>query len=483
MSLSAVKPEINIFIHRRDLRIIDNVSLNAISNDTTTPLLHIFIFNPLQCDPKLNPFYNKNAIEFMVDSILSLQDALKGHLYCFRGQGDDTKVLNSISNVFNVKAISFNKDITPFARGRDESIKQWAESHGIRVIALEDYTLFHMNTILNQSNKPYEVFTPFYKNCLARLAKQSITVMKQRPYSPYKLSSPYFEKIKQQGASVLKSTELDTFYQNKPNPNLKVRGGRERALQILSKIKRKEYKAYDIERNIPYLDKTTKLAAYIKFGCISIREAFNAFKKSYGLQHGLVRELFWREFYAHATWHFPNVLDKRDPYKKIGLSLKWSTDETRRKAVMEGRTGIPLIDAAIRELLATGWMNNRLRMVVASFITKDLMMDWRIFERDLFARHLIDYDPSVNAHSWQGMAGVGIDAPPYWRIINPWRQAKLYDSDCKYIKTWVPELASLPASSILTSGSVGVSGYLAPIVDHNRQVQIFVTKWKRKLFK
>jgi deoxyribodipyrimidine photo-lyase len=258
------------------------------------------------------------------------------------------------------------------------------------------------------------------------------------------------------------------------NLNLKVNGGRQNALLILQDVESGSYRNYDISKNFPYKDATTKLSAYIKFGCVSIREVYNSFKTTYGLRHGITRELFWREFYAHSTWHFPYVLSGKSfkPYK-----VKWSYKQEWYDSIIAAKTGIPIIDAAIRELKTTGYINNRLRMIIASFITKDLAMDWRVFERDLFAKYLVDYDPSTNCHSWQGMASVGISCDPYWRIMNPWRQMQQFDPDNKYILQWIPELANVDISNLRKQKN-SLPNYPAPMVDHDIQVQKYLNKWR-----
>ena len=313
-----------------------------------------------------------------------------------------------------------------------------------------------MGSILSGSGTSYQVFTPFYTKCLS--LQETIKVNSKFPYVVFHTKPP----------GALKN--IDQYY--KTNPHLKVIGGRENALAIL-KLKA-AFKNYDLNRDFPYMDKTTKLGAYIKFGCISIREAFHAFKPV----TGLLRELLFREYYSHATWWHPQVLSGKS-FKHI--NIKWNalhTSTIYHACIMNAKTGFPIIDAAIRELFLTGWMNNRLRMIVASFITKDLMLDWHVYERKLFAKHLVDYDPSVNCHSWQGAAGVGIDTSPYWRVMNPWRQTEKFDKDCRYIKKYLPELADVPAEDILawrTQKPLYNSVYLSPMVDHEVQVKKYLS--------
>ena len=454
------KTDINIIIHRRDYRTDDNAALNKLVNKyPEIPVMHIFIFNPKQIEPSRNPYFNNNCVEFMVQSLKQLKSELNDALYFF--YGIDTDVLKKLISKYRVIAVAWNLDYTPFARSRDTYLQNWCTQIGIETVTAEDYSLFSMNSIKNNNKKPYVVYTPFYRKCLAQYEEiqkpnyKNYTVFACKPCSSLK--------------------NIDVFYQN-TNLQLKVKGGRDHALAILEKIRKGEYRNYDHFRDFPSLDKTTKLSAYIKFGCVSIREVFYALKESYGIHHGLIRELLWREFYAHLTWHFPELLSGKS-YKDI--PFQWESNKTFYDQVMNAKTGYPIVDAAIRELLQTGWMNNRLRMVVASFITKDLALDWRIFERDLFARHLVDYDPSTNCHSWQGMASVGVDATPYWRIINPFIQTKKFDNECKYIKKYVPELAHVPADQILSwRTQQPLHNYPLPMVDHDEQVKKYLQKWQ-----
>lgn len=447
-----VKSSINVFIHRRDHRIIDNLGLQLLLSVSDKPVLHVFIFNPEQIEKRKNKYYNKNCIEFMMQSLKSLDDDLRGRLQYF--YGTDEEAIRSIQSEHRIETVAWNSDYTPFARARDADLKKFCASLQIKTAVAEDYSLFPMGSILTKGGKgPYKVFTPFYNECL-RKGQHHVTMIPEKKRHRHVIAKPF------------KSFDLKPF-QVEANPNLEVHGGRRLALQRLRRVSQGSYKKYDKERDFVGLDGTTKLAAYIKFGCISIREAFATFKESGS--KGLVRELLWREFYAHATWHFPHVLQGK-PFK--GPAIRWSSNKQWYNAVMEGRTGFPIIDASIRHLLATGWMNNRARMIVASFITKDLAMDWQLFERDLFGRHLVDYDPSTNCHSWQGMASVGIDALPYWRVFNPWIQQKKYDKDCEYIKKWVPELANMSPSSIhkWNLNTKQSHEYVRPIIDHATQV-------------
>lgn len=453
-----MKPEANVFIHRRDFRVQDNTALlSLIERYPEVPVLHCFFFNPAQIDPQKNKFYNKNCVEFMVQGLKSLRDQLEGHLYFF--YGPDASCLQGIMKGCTINAVAWNSDYTPFARSRDKDLAGFLDSKGIEHIEGQDYTLFPVGYI-----KPYYVYTPFYKRCL-KLAEHIRPPEEVRRHKVF--DRPLAGTVK----------DIDRFY-GEPNLFLRSKGGREEALAILKRARAGAFKSYDNVRDYPAKDGTTHLSAYIKFGCVSIREVFECFRRHCGLRHGLVRELLWREFYAHATWQNPRVLGGK-PFKPV--KLRWEKRPAWHSAIMKGRTGFPLVDAAIRELLATGWMGNRVRMVVASFITKDLALDWRTYERELFGRHLIDYDPSTNCHSWQGIASVGIDSAPYWRVMNPWRQLERFDPECTYVKRWVPELAGVDPHKIREwrlYSKESIARYPAPIVDHEERVKRYLAMWK-----
>ena len=229
----------------------------------------------------------------------------------------------------------------------------------------------------------------------------------------------------------------------KINSNILVNGGIKLAkLRLLTAVKNQ--KNYDNTRDF-FECKTTHLSAYIKFGCISIRDVYHAFKNKFGLEHGLIRELIWREFFAHVLYGYPEVVGKS--YQPKYRNLKWSNSEKNIDSWKKGLTGFPMVDACMRELNTTGYMHNRGRMTTASFLIKTLLIDWRIGEQ-YFAQQLTDYDIASNNGNWQGISGTGVDMKPYFRDMNPWIQSSKFDKDAKYIKKWVPELENVNASDI-----------------------------------
>lgn len=455
------KDTINIFIFRRDLRFEDNSCLNLLHEmDPNTKILYIFIFNPEQINPNKNEYYSKNCVEFMIQSLHYLNNSLNNNLNYFEGK--DLEILDKLLNIYNINYIGCNLDFTPYSRKRNEIIDIWCKQKKIKYITSEDYTLFPMKIILNLSNKPYEVFTPFYKKCL--------TIIKDIHECVYKKHNSIKIKVI---SDLIIVKNIDKYYNNEPNYKLAVKGGRSNALNIIVKG---EFKNYDKNRNYPSLDGTTKLSAYLKFGCISIREFFYIIKKKYGINHGLIRELIWREFYANITWNFPRVLQGQIKGSNMAFKLKyndipWKYDEIKWNALITGHTGYPLVDAGIRCLISTGWTHNRCRMIIASFAAKDLMIPPNNFER-WFATKLVDYDCSSNSGGVQWCYSIGCDSQPFYRIFNPFLQSKRFDQKAEYIKKWIPELKNIPAS-IIHNWDIEFKNYkhinYIPIINHKEQ--------------
>ena len=473
-----------VFIFRRDLRIQDNTALSLLAHEfPDAVLLPVFIFNPKQIDPKRNPYYSAHAVKFMIECLEELHRNVQG-LCAF--YGDDEKVIKSILQQFpRIQAVAWNQDITAYAKERDLCITQLCQKHGKRVIVnrddLPEYTLYPP-PLLTASGTPYEVFTPFYKRCLTSLPS---------PRIPMKHIMPFVGVFNTQGLRMKNQVDIKAFMPK--NMINDIHGGREAALAILKRISNKEFAHYDKERDIPHNPKTTRLSAYMKFGCVSCREVYDECVKAYGINHGLVRELIWREFYAHIAIEHPQIMQQTNNTANHALKKRYNLLQWRGEDAMgwhewcEGRTGFPLVDAAMRCMNATGWMHNRLRMVVASFLTKDLRIDWRLGER-YFASRLTDFDPASNSGGWQWVAGVGADAQPYYRIFNPWLQSKKYDPECLFIKQWLPALSDIANTDIhewhashIKYPSITQRLYPKPIVDHAKAAKGTLAWYKKHL--
>ena len=235
-----------------------------------------------------------------------------------------------------------------------------------------------------------------------------------------------------------------------------------------------------MKKEIFFKEKTTHLSAYIKFGCVSIREVYHLFKNKFGIEHGLIRELIWREFFAHVLYAYPEVVGQS--YQPKYRNLEWENKKDYFNKWKRGETGVPLVDACMREMNSTGYMHNRGRMTVASFLIKSLLIDWRWGEK-YFATQLTDYDLASNNGNWQGISGTGVDMKPYFRDMNPWLQSKKFDNDTSYIKKWVPELQSVKPSDIhewhTSYKKYTDVKYPQPIVDYFKRKDKMISMYKK----
>ena len=440
----------NIFIFRRDLRLKDNISLNyAISNFEN--IIPIFIFTPEQISSK-NKFKSDNAIQFMIESLNELDSDLKKYgskLHIFKGK--NSSVLTKIFKELDIENVIFNMDYTPYALKRDNEIKKLCESKKINCIIHEDYLLAPIGSMLKSDGEPYTVFTPFKNNGF-----------KQKIDKPSKIKAK----------NLVKTNKLNTvdYIKHNINDNLLVRGGRKNGVKQLNKIK--DQKKYNTNRNTLSIE-TSLLSAYIKFGCISIREVYWKVKEKLGTSNSLLSQLFWREFYFYIAYYFPQVLKGKNYNEKYN-GINWNKSKSKFDKWCKGETGYPVVDAGMREMNETGYMHNRARLITSNFLNRMLGMDWREGEK-YFATMLTDYDPAVNNGNWQWIASTGTDPKPYFqRLFNPIIQSEKFDKNADYIKKWIPELKDVPAKDIHKWESkykdydVKELGYFEPIVEYKK---------------
>lgn len=454
-----------LFLFRRDLRTYDNLAFhNAVllSHKLKFPIIPIFIFNHIQL---FSQFSSHNSIQFMLESLNDLNSSLNKKLTCFykKNMKNDLDILNNL----NISHIFFNSDLTPFAKQRDNIILEWANIQKIEVHTYEDYSLHPANTVLSSSNKFYEVFT-FFKNKALNFPVDK----------PRKLShSPLLYKYNDNNNHIVSLEKaFKLFLPNGINTNIKVHGGSTNAYKILNNI---NLHNYSNTRNILSIN-TSLLSAYIKYGNISIREVYFAFKD---VSHDLLIQLFWREFYYILMDKLPfdRTIGKSN-YKQI--SIKWPHLKTSHwNAWCNGNTGFPLVDAGMRQLNYCGWMHNRARMICANFLVFILHINWKKGEQ-YFASKLVDYDISQNNGNWQWNSGVGVDKSGYLRIFNPFSQSSKFDKNCSYIFTWIPELSSVPIKDIHSwetsySNHTNIN-YPPPIVDFSVQRNNAKTLFKNK---
>jgi deoxyribodipyrimidine photo-lyase len=456
--------ENGLFIFRRDLRVIDNIGLN-LGNTICKRIYPIFIFTPEQVTGT-NKYKSDNAVQFMIESLQELSSQINkmgGRLSCFYGHNDS--IISYLIKELNIDFVFFNADYSPYAIQRDLSIINICDKNGINVDYGHDYYLHPPGTILNGSGETYQKFTPFYE-----------TALKKKVESPSGLRKIHFASVnKHLQHSITLDDALNKF--TKINPDILLHGGRDNAIKQM-KIAAKNIKNYSKTHN-DLETPTSQLSAYIKFGCVSIREVYKTFRS----KHDFIRQLYWRDFYSGILYSFPQVLG--DALKPKYNKMKWHHNNNWFKAWCKGVTGFPVVDAGMRQLNSTGYMHNRARLIVASFLVKTLLISWEEGEK-YFATRLTDYDPASNNGNWQWIAGSGADSNPYFRIFNPWSQQEEHDPDCEYIIKWIPELSSLESKIIHNWETEYVNykeiKYPKPICDYADQKEKVLKMYKDALY-
>lgn len=436
----STKP-VAIVLHRRDLRVEDNTVLRTAVAEGYA-VLPLFILDPRQVEE--HPYRSGSALAFMAESLAELASSyerLGGRLHILRGNPADT--LAASIRESGASAVLYAKDYTPFAVARDREIEATARELGATPRGIDDALLAAPGSVLKEDGTPYVVYTPF-----ARAAAR-VPVAPPAPLP----SGIQFVRLLRENEPLAPLASLGA-------QNRALRGGRAEGLSLIARLAR--MRGYAEGRDYPSRDTSSRLSAHHKFGTVSVRETYSA---AATMDDGakFISELYWRDFFTHVAHHFPRVFD--GPFDRRFENLEWDPAGERFALWQQGKTGVPIVDAGMRELLATGYMHNRVRMLAASFLVKDLHISWQEGERH-FARHLTDYDPAVNNGSWQWVAGTGCDAAPYFRIFNPWLQGEKFDPDAAYIKQHLPELAGVPARAIHKGFEEPIPGYPAPLVDH-----------------
>jgi deoxyribodipyrimidine photo-lyase len=344
-----------------------------------------------------------------------------------------------LTGQWDIRAVFANEDYEPYARQRDSVVRQYLQSQGATLRLFKDQVIFHKEEILTDKSTPYTVFTPYSKKWRQQLSVEHLSSVDTKPLFGNLLP--------------IKPQRL---------PSLAEIGFKPVSVAYPAKsIDEAALTDYEKTRDFPALNSTSKLSVHLRFGTISIRELV---RKAQVINETWLSELIWREFFMMILWHFPKVVDQ--PFKEKYAAVSWVNNEADFRKWCEGKTGYPLVDAGMRELNATGYMHNRVRMVTASFLCKHLLVDWRWGER-YFAEKLLDYDLSANNGNWQWAAGCGCDAAPYFRIFNPMTQQKKFDSELKYVKQWVPEY--------------GTADYPAPVIEHSYARQRCLEAYKKAL--
>lgn len=430
-----------LFIFRRDLRLEDNTGLNF-ALESSQEVVLCFIFTPEQIEH--NPYRSDHCLQFMLESLEDLENEIKGRLYLFYDHPE--KIVAKLIKDQHIDAVVVNRDYTPYSIKRDQKINEATQKFGVPFYAFEDALLHAPDQTLKKDGKPYTIFTPFYRNAM----KQEVRPPATHPYRNY-YSGPI--------SFALNNSLYKTILPRRPLPPS---GGRAVALKILKNLDQD----------------STHLSPHLKFTTCSPREIY----WSKGASSALIRSLYWRDFFTSIGFYFPHVFS--GAFHPKFDRLQWSHDKQLFSQWTQGKTGFPIVDAAMREMNQTGFMPNRMRMIAASFLVKDLHIDWRWGEK-YFAQTLLDYDPAVNNGNWQWVASTGCDAQPYFRIFNPWTQALKFDPHCLYIKKWIPELASLPPEIIHKWDQEKYHSqcldYPPPIVDHTKEAKTALELYRKCL--
>ena len=418
-----MKQTVNIFWFRRDLRLEDNVGLyQALQSEH--PVLPIFIFDKDILDklPK-----DDARVTFIHDTLQSLNQTLKSKhnsgIAMYHGKPET--VYKQLITEFNIHTVFTNHDYEPYATSRDKAIGELLATSNIDFKTYKDQVIYERNDVVKDDGNPYKVYTPFSRKWMAAFESDGLT------FSP--------------SENTLDNTVKDITY---PNLSLNDIGFTETSVKVPQYTVNKELiNTYEDTRNFPAQDSTSRLGPHLRFGTVSVRRMVEQAHKQENKT--FLKELIWREFFMQILWHFPHT--PVDSFKAKYDRIEWRNNEAEFKQWCEGKTGYPLVDAGMRQLNQTGFMHNRIRMLVGSFLCKHLLIDWRWGEA-YFAEKLHDYDLSSNVGNWQWVAGSGVDASPYFRIFNPTTQIKKFDKDLAYIKKWVPDFQELT--------------YPQPMVDH-----------------
>ena len=442
-------PKVDIFWFRRDLRLEDNAGLyHALKGEN--PVIPLFIFDTNILD-RLED--KKDArLTYIHDALEDLQTALKelGSSLIVK-YGAPLKIWQDLLQTYTIKKVYTNHDFEPYAIARDKEIAELLAEKEATFHTFKDHVIFEKGEVLKADGTPYTVFTPFSRKWKAKLDSRMIKNEKGKAISYYLKQYPSLKYV-------------DKFWQSSPVaiPSLQSMNFERASLSIPSKaVTRGLIKGYDTTRNFPAIAGTSKLGIHFRFGTISIREKA---QKAQQLNEIYLNELIWRDFYATILAHFPHVAER--PFRSKYEKIPWRHNDNELEKWCTGHTGYPMVDAGMRELNATGFMHNRVRMVTASFFTKHLLMDYRVGEA-YFAKKLLDFDLASNNGGWQWAAGCGTDAAPYFRIFNPTSQQQKFDKELKYIKKWIPEY--------------GTDQYPEPIVDHKEARERCLSTFKTAL--
>jgi deoxyribodipyrimidine photo-lyase len=402
-----------IFWFRRDLRLDDNAGLYR-ALKSGMKVIPIFIFDKHILD-KLDDKKDLR-VKYIHDAILNLQKEFAKYncnLQVF--YGEPSKIIEKLITTYSLKAIYTNHDYEPYAKQRDEAIEKLLKQNNATLFTYKDQCIFEKSEVVKDDGLPYTVFTPYSKKWKLKLTDYYI-----KPYPVLKYINALHKGLANEPIPTLANMGFENIETNFPK----------------NFVEDNIIQNYHDTRDIPSKLGTSRLSVHLRFGTISIRKLA---KQAIALNEKYLNELIWRDFYMQILWHFPHVV--KGSFRPVYDEINWRNNEQEFEAWCQGNTGYPIVDAGMRELNTTGWMHNRVRMIVASFLTKHLLIDWRWGEA-YFAKKLIDFDLSANNGGWQWAAGSGVDAAPYFRVFNPALQTDKFDKQLVYIRKWIPELDS-----------------------------------------
>ncbi|HAV76447.1 MAG TPA: deoxyribodipyrimidine photo-lyase [Anaerolineae bacterium] len=441
---------------RRDLRLTDNAALHSALK--VGSVLPVFILDPAFSSQ------SPRRKDFLYAGLDALDKNLRKHQsYLVIRTGKPLNVLRQLIQETNAKQIFAEEDFTPYARKRDLEIK-----NHLPLSLVSGQTVHHPNKVLKADGKPYTVYTPYSKIWKTKLpSKLELYPAPEKINTPFKLTSGHLPPF-----------QADPLFP----------AGEKEALVRLEEFLFRKIHAYGEDRNRMDLDGTSSLSPYLRFGMLGLRQAVSEARQAISQKKGAgaevwLNELIWREFYIQILYHFPHIA--KTSFKSSLANIAWRNDRTEFQAWKDGRTGVPIVDAGMRQLKGSGWMHNRARMIVASYLVKDLLIDWRWGEA-WFLENLLDGDIAANNGGWQWTAGTGTDAAPYFRIFNPTLQSKKFDPNGDYIRNWIPELRDVDAKVIHAPWEKGIKakGYPEkPIIERDKERTLQAYKFSKESVK